>query len=272
MKRTRWSAAALAVATMTIAPAWAETKLSPLPEPRTCLDCCKLPCLEAQLWEARYRRFVYDRMSKLPGIDKRSYLNRESEAKVVSETMKRMFIGNNETCNPAMPSTPTEAVNWGADYGLGTEWNDKGQVDKLNYSLMVDPETCKMNKPNVERFYPSYATCRDIGEAILAHEQQHMKECEARVEAAKKSRKPPAELTPAENAKSEVAGYDREIQKLEQAAKGAAKDCLQGSCKSNQPAFDRTARLLGTDLAKLAGKAKKKPPTNSPTRRRQRGN
>ena len=247
----------------------------PLPEAKSCAECCKLPCIEAQLWEAQYRRAVYDRMSKIKNIDKATYERRQKDLEVTSSAMRSIYVGQNKSCNPWTPKNPEEAKQVGADYGIGTEWglDEKGNqvVDRVNYTLQVDPETCKLNKPTGPDVMPKISTCSAMGEAVVAHEQKHMADCQKRLDAAKKSGKPVDPLTPAQNASSEVAGYDVEIARLEKARKESGVLCDKESCKESKLAFDRTARMLGTDIERIAGKGKKKPASNSPMQRAKKG-
>lgn len=266
MSRTPSWAAVVAVATFALPLAAAARAEATLPAGTSCADCCKLPCIEAQLWEARYRRFVYDRMSKIKNIDKATYEKRQAEMEQLSTFMRAMYVGQNTSCNGWVPKDPQEGQVLGTAHSIGIEWGDQG-VDKINYTLSVDPMTCELNKKTGSEVMPKLSACTGMGEAVVDHEKRHIAECLARVAAAKKSGKPLQPPTPAENATSEVHGYDDEIERLEKARKEAAAPCMKVSCKQNQKAFDRTARLLGTDLEKLVGKAKKKPATNSPTRR-----
>ena len=272
IRRPAVALAALAILAPLAAPVRAQV---PLPEGKSCADCCKLPCIEAQLWEAQYRRSVYDRMSKIKNIDKATYERRQADLEQTSGAMRSIYVGQNESCNPWTPKDPAEAKRVGADYGIGTEWevDKKGnQVPaRVNYTLQVDPTTCKLNKPTAPDVMPKISTCSAMGEAVIAHEQKHMADCQKRADAAKKRGKPADPLTPAQNAASEVAGYDAEIARLEQARKEAAEPCGKTSCKESKLAFDRTARMLGTDIQKIAGKGKKKPASNSPMQRAKKG-
>ncbi|MCM2269915.1 MAG: hypothetical protein NDJ75_07425 [Thermoanaerobaculia bacterium] len=266
MNSHRWWAVALVAAAWTLPFVGVVRAEAALPAGRSCADCCKLPCIEAQLWEARYRRFVYEKMSKIKNLDKAGYEKRQAEMEQLSSFMRAMYVGQNTSCNGWVPKDPQEGQVLGTAHSIGIEWGKEG-VDKINYTLSVDPMTCELNKKGGPEVMPKLSACTGMGEAVVDHEKRHIAECLARVAAAKKSGKPLQPPTPAQNADAEVHGYDDEIARLERARKEAAAPCMKDSCKENPKAFDRTARLLGTDLGQLVGKAKKKPPTNSPTRR-----
>jgi hypothetical protein len=242
-----------------------ETLVAAVPEGKSCADCCMLPCIEAQLWEAGYMRNRYGALSKTKGLTSEQYLAREEEFRTVAQAMRSMYTGQNPTCNWYLPPDEMESRRLFNDYGYKTTWTG-GSITEIQFNLKVDPAKCELTRPQARDLMPKVNTCRGMGDAVVAHEDKHIKECEQRRDAAAKKGRAPAPLTPAENAAAEVRGYDAEIAQLEKSRREAAAPCMKDSCRSKS-SFDRTARGFGTDIRKLLGLSKKKAPSNSPLRR-----
>jgi hypothetical protein len=243
----------------------AESPAAGVPEGKSCADCCKLPCIEAQLWEASYMRNRYQALSKAKGLTPEKYLAREEEFRTVAQAMRAIYTGQNPTCNWYLPPDEWESKRLFNEYGYNTTWVG-GAVTQIQFNLKVDPAKCELTKPQARDLMPKVNACEGMGEAVVAHEDKHIQECEKRRDEAAKKGRAPAALTPAENAAAAVRGYDAEIAQLETSRREAAAPCLKESCKS-KAAFDRTARGFGTDIRKLLGVAKKKAPSNSPLAR-----
>lgn len=232
---------------------------------RSCADCCKLPCIEARIWEAKYMKGVYQNLAAARGISQASYEARENDAKLVSSAMSGMYLGANPACAWDTPD-PRDTTSWRARFqGTGFSIREEGGVENWDFTLKVDPGTCALTHPRAAEVLPTVTPCEGIGRATVAHEQKHIDDCLAH------RKRGGGAITPAQNAQREVAGYQAELAVLEQLRRESAERCTKESCKSSQPQFDRAARLFNTDIRLLLG-LDKKPPSKSPLARgRRRG-
>ncbi|HSM50643.1 MAG TPA: hypothetical protein VLA75_04505, partial [Thermoanaerobaculia bacterium] len=254
-------AAALAAAGGT-PPAWAE---APAAAP-SCADCCKLPCIEAQLFEAKQMQENYRQLAKQKNLTQAAYEEYEKAAAHGAALSKQAALGRNPDCAWYTPNG-TDAIEMREFQfaGFRAERDAKGRITGWDYTMKANPETCGLNAKAVSLF-PRIVSCSAIAEATIAHEERHQSDCEARKRAGKK-------VTLAELALGEAAAYEVEIQRLQAARIEAAQACKQRSCrKDEQPhePWEVTARLLGTDIDKLLG-LDKKPASKSPLARKGAG-
>jgi hypothetical protein len=231
----------------------------------SCADCCKLPCIEAQIWEATYMKGVYKNLAAIPGITKEAYEARESDAKQLSSVMSGMYLGTNPACKWDTPD-PRDTTGWRQRFqGTGFSIREEGGAENWDFTLKVDPATCALTNPRGAEVLPTVTPCEGIGHATVAHEQKHIDDCLAH------KKRGGGPITPAQNAQREVAGYQAELAALDQLRRESAERCAKESCKTSQPQFDRAARLFKTDIRLLLGQGKKKPPSKSPLARGRRG-
>ncbi|HNZ96446.1 MAG TPA: hypothetical protein PKM64_04545 [Thermoanaerobaculia bacterium] len=231
----------------------------------SCAECCKLPCIEAQIWEAKYMKGFYQRLAAIPGLTQEEYERRELDAKQLSSVMSRLYLGTNPSCKWDTPD-PRDPTAWRERFiGTGFSVREQGGIEEWDLTLKVDPETCALTHPRAAEVLPTITPCEGIGRATLAHEQKHIDDCLAR------RKRGGGPLTPAQNARDEVAGYEAELKVLAQLRLAAAAPCVKESCKTTQPQFDRASRLFETDIRLLLG-IDKKPASKSPLARKPKGN
>jgi len=256
-RRAAWLVAALAGAL--VAPGAARAQGG------SCADCCKLPCIEARIWEANYMKGVYRNLAAIPGITQTAYEAREADAKQLSGAMSGMYLGANPACAWDTPD-PKDTIAWRQRFqGTGFSISEEGGVETWDFTLKVDPTTCALTHPRGAEVLPTLTPCEGIGRATVAHEQKHIDDCLAH------KKRGGGAITPAQNAQREVAGYQAELAMLEQLRRESAERCTKESCKTSQAQFDRAARLFNTDIKLLLAKGKKKPPSKSPLARGRRG-
>ncbi|HSM14315.1 MAG TPA: hypothetical protein VLA66_09620 [Thermoanaerobaculia bacterium] len=231
----------------------------------SCADCCQLPCIEARMWQATFMKGFYKKLSKTRGLSVERYLEREADAKQLSEAVSSIYLGANPACawyTPEPNSMEARDLLNNTGFGLRGE----GKYLSWNFTVQVDLEKCEVTKPRALELMPKITSCDGIGNSVVAHEQKHVADCQAHKKKGGKA------LTPAQNAAREVAGYEAEIAELKKARLESAKKCTDGSCKTSQMQFDRAARQFHTDILALVGKGPKKPPSKSPLARARKGN
>jgi hypothetical protein len=251
-------ALALLAALASAPPAGAE---APAQAP-TCADCCKLPCIEAQIMEAKQMRDFYSQLGKRKGMTDAEYETAESEAGQAASKRSAEALGQNASCAWYTPDG-TDSIEM-RKFQLARfrpVKDEAGTIVGWDYTMKANPKTCTINADAAE-LMPRIATCVGIAEATIAHEEKHQATCEAT-----KGKTP----THAEMARDEVAAYDVEIAKLEALRTEAATACRQRSCAANEEAWKRSAENLGTDIEKLLDKGKKKPSRSPLARNRTRG-
>jgi hypothetical protein len=230
----------------------------------TCADCCKLPCVEARIWEARYMRGVYKNLAATRGLTQAQYEARESDAKLTSSAMSGIYLGANPACAWDTPD-PHDTLGWRQRFrDTGFSIQEQGGVESWDFTLKVDPQTCQLTHPRGAEVLPTVTPCDGIGRATVAHEQKHIDDCNAW------KRRGGGALSPMQNAQREVAGYEAELAELEKVRREAAAPCTKKSCESSKLRFDIAARNFGTDIRHILG-LDKKPPSKSPLARSRRG-
>jgi hypothetical protein len=227
---------------------------------QSCADCCKLPCIEAEILKAREQREAYRTMSKRKNWKQAEYDAAEQAAANSAESRRVAVLAGLATCNyyvPAGQSYPEAREFQLAGFKLIRDAG--GRVIGGDYTAKTNLETCRINDKALE-LLPKVSPCGGIGRAVVAHERKHLDDCEARDPAKRK-------LPLDEVAKGEVDGYDVEIAELEKLRGEAAEACFAKSCETAPKDWERAAEKLKTDIYKLTGKTRKKPPTQSPLAR-----
>lgn len=231
----------------------------------SCADCCKLPCIEARIWEATYMKGFYQRLASTKGLTAERYLGRENDAKQLSGAMSGIYLGANPACAWETPD-PRNPTSWRDRFqGTGFTIEEQGGVENWDFTLEVNPETCSLKHPRGAEVLPSVTPCEGIGRSTVAHEQQHIDDCLAH------RKRGGGALTPAQNAQREVKGYERELAELDKVRREAAQACTKTSCKTSGWKWEIAARNFGTDIRKLLGLGAKKPPSKSPLARGRKG-
>ena len=265
-RATRWIAAAACTAALVAAggtpPAGAE---APAAAP-SCADCCKLPCIEAQLFEAKQMQENYRQLAKRKGLTQAEYEQLEAAAAKGAGLSKQAALGRNADCAWYAPDGKDAIEMREFQFaGFHAERDARDRITGWDYTMKVNPETCAL-KDKAVALFPKIVSCGAIAEATIAHERKHQSDCEARKSAGKKA-------TLAELALGEAAAYEVEIQKLQAARIEAAQACKQRSCQKNDKPhepWEVTAQLLGTDIRKLLG-LDTKPASKSPLARKGAG-
>lgn len=265
-RASRWIASAACAAALAAGggapPARAE---APAAAP-SCADCCKLPCIEAQIFEAQQMRENYRQLARQKGLTQATYEEYEKAAAHGAALSKQAALGRNPDCAWYTPNGADAIEMREFQFaGFRAERDARDRITGWDYTMKVNPETCALKDKAVSLF-PRIASCSAIAEATIAHEKRHQSDCEARNRAGKRA-------TLAELALGEAAAYEVEIEKLQAARVAAAQACKQRSCrKDEQPhePWEVTARLLGTDIDTILG-LEKKPASKSPLARKGAG-
>lgn len=227
---------------------------------QSCEDCCKMQCVEAEIVKAKFQREAYRALSQRTKMTLDEYQEQQRRLGAVGESIRVSLLAGLETCNYYIPEGQSYAESHEFQLaGFRVVQDDQGHLLPSNYTLNTNLLTCKANAKALE-LAPKVAPCSGIGDAQVAHERKHMADCD--------KRKPEErELTPAQTAKGEIAGYDVEIAQLETLRKEIAGACNKKSCEVQQSNWDVAANQMGSDILKLLGKSKK-PPSKSPLARK----
>jgi hypothetical protein len=232
---------------------------------QSCNDCCKLPCIEAEIVKAKYQREAYRALAKRKDLTTEQYLDAEATLGAAGEAIRIAAAAGLPTCNYYIPEQQSYAESRQFIMaGFKLRRDEQGRVLPSDYTLRTDPQSCVANSKALE-LAPKVAACAEIGSAQVAHEEKHVADCE-KLPAAARHR------TPSQLAAAEVPGYNAEITALEQARRQAAEACNKTSCKVPQKEWDDAAQRMNTDILTLLGKGPKKPPTKSPLARKTGGN
>ena len=228
---------------------------------QSCGDCCKMQCVEAEIVKAKFQREGYRALSQRKNMTLDDYQTQQRSLGAVGESVRVSLLGGLETCNYYIPADQSYAES--REFimaGFKVTRDDHGNVLPSDYTLNTDLSSCKANSKALE-LAPKVAPCSGIGDAQVAHEMQHVADCDKRDPAKR-------QLTPAQTAAGEIAGYDVEIAQLEKLRKEIAGVCNKTSCKTQQSNWDVAAQQMGSDILKLLGKSPKKPPSKSPLARK----
>jgi len=226
----------------------------------SCADCCMLPCIEGQLWEAAYMKGVYQRMSKIKGLSEAAFAQREADAHQLASAIRGMYVGANPHCAWYMPPQGSPEERRFVLAGYKPIHDASGAVTGWNYDLEMDVKDCTMDKRKLD-IYPSLTPCEGMARAVLDHEQKHIDDCD------RQQTKGLSAPGPAQRAKNEVNGYEAEMNALQQVRRQAAQACTEKSCPDRPWDFERAARLFHTDIQAILGLGKVKSPSKSPLRR-----
>ena len=227
---------------------------------QSCADCCKLPCIEAEILKAREQRDSYLKMSKQKNWTTATYEAAENAAASAAEAKRIAALPGLETCNYYIPENQSYPESREFQMaGFKILRDASGRVTGGDYTAKTNLETCEVNTKALQ-LLPKVAPCEGIGRATAAHEQKHVDDCLERDPA---RRKIPLDQV----AKGEVAGYDVEIAELEKLRNEAAQACFKKSCESTKTDWEKAAEKLKLDIFKLTGTKRKKPSSNSPLAR-----
>ncbi len=237
-------------------------------EAQTCTDCCKLPCIEAEILKAKYQQNFYRQIAKRKNLTAEAYAAEEKAMGAAAEAIRVSSLADLETCNYYVPKKDqcyAEQSHF-RNAGFRVQRDEAGRVQGTSYTVATDIENCVANSDALE-LIPKVTACDGIGRATIAHENKHVADCEAR-RAAKQTLK----LSPAQIAAGEVPGYDVEIAALEEVRLQAALACQQRSCDSDRMPWDKNAEMLGYLIKTIVEKGPPKPPSKSPLARTRKGN
>ncbi len=236
-------------------------------EAQTCADCCKLPCIEAEILKAKYQQSFYRQIAKRKNLTAEAYAAEEKAMGAAAEAIRVSSLGGLDTCNYYVPKKDqcyAEQSHF-RNAGFKVQRDDANRVLGTSYTVTTDIENCVANSDAID-LIPKVTACEGIGRATIAHENKHVADCAAR-RAAKQNLK----LTPAQIAAGEVPGYDVEIAALEEARLESALDCQQRSCDSTKLPWDKNAEMLGYLIKAIVEQGPPKPPSKSPLARPRKG-
>lgn len=259
-------ALAAALALLPVASAAAADECSEA-RPQSCADCCKLPCIEAEILKAKYQQEFYRQIAKRKNLTAEAYAAEEKAMGAAAERIRVSSLGGLDTCNFYVPKK-TQCYAEQAHFrgaGFRVQRDDAGRVLGTSYTVTTNLETCVANA-DAMALIPKVAACEGIGRATVAHENKHVADCVARRDA-----KQNLKLSPAQTAAGEVPGYDVEIAELEKARLEAALDCKQRSCDDAKVPWDKNAEMLGYLINTIVEKGPPKPPSKSPLARGGKG-
>lgn len=225
---------------------------------QSCADCCKLPCIEAEILKAKEQRAAYQQMSKRTNWTKETYEAAERAAGEAAEAKRVAALPGLETCNYYLPenqSYPESKEFILAGFKLRRD--EQGRLLPVDYTLTTDLDRCAANGKALE-LAPRVSPCEGIGRAAVAHEEKHVEDCLVR-------RSGKGRPSYDKVAAGEVRAYDVEIAELERVRLESAEACNEKSCAVKTTDWDRAAEKLKLDVLALLGKPK--PPSNSPLRR-----
>lgn len=235
--------------------------------PQSCADCCKLPCIEAEILKAKYQQEFYRQIARRKNLTAEAYAAEEKAMGTAAERIRVSSLDGLDTCNYYVPKKNqcyAEQAHFRAA-GFRIQRDDAGRLLGTSYNVTTDLENCVANS-DAMALIPQVAACEGIGRATIAHENKHVADCVARREA-----KQSPKLTPAQVAAGEVPGYDVEIAELEKARLEAALACKQRSCDEAKVPWDENAEMLGYLINTIVEKGPAKPPSKSPLARGGKG-
>jgi hypothetical protein len=227
---------------------------------QSCSDCCKLPCIEAEILKATAQRDAYRTMARRKNWTQAEYEAAEQAAATAAESKRVGAVPGLSTCNYYVPenqSYPEQREFQLA--GFRVLRDASGRVVGGDYTPKTNLESCTINEKALE-LLPRVAPCEGIGAAQVNHERKHQDDCRKR---------DPARRRIALNlvAAGEVAAYELEIAELQKLRTEAAEACFDKSCKSAEQDWDRAAEKLKSDIFKLTGRTRKKESSKSPLAR-----
>jgi hypothetical protein len=251
--------------TLLVAAAWASRAAAAgsgyaSPARQTC-DCCKLPCIEAEILKAQEQRAYYADAAKRKSMTAKEYEAGEDEAASKGERERVKYLPGLETCNyyDANLADPIEMRSL-TFAGFVFE-SAGGTIVRTDYTLKTNLETCSLSE-KARQYSPMITPCEGIGAAHVTHEEQHIRDCEERRE----KKLPPR--APWQIAADEVRGYDAEIAKLEDLRFVTAAQCKKASCKSDEADWQRAADELILSVEDVLARGPHKEPSPSPTARK----
>lgn len=235
--------------------------------PQSCANCCKLPCIEAEILKAKYQQDFYRQMAKRKNLTQEAYETEEKAMGTAAEAIRVASLDGLETCNYYVPrkSQCYAEQSHFRNAGFRVRTDDAGRVLGTSYNVTTDIENCVANA-DAMALIPAVSACEGIGRATIAHENKHVADCEARRDAKK-----PMHLTPNQIAAGEVAGYDAELAALDDVRLEAALDCKQRSCDDAKQPWDKNAEQLGYLINDIVAKGPAKAPSKSPLARPAKG-
>jgi hypothetical protein len=233
-----------------------------LPVRQTC-DCCKLPCIEAEIIKAQAQRDYYRDAATNKTMTQAQYEAGELAMGAKAETDRVSRLAGLETCNYFDPNLANrfeqadlERAGFTFDRGKG------GGIVGVSYTLATNLEpVCDLPKKAWE-YAPLVTACEGIGAAQLTHEQVHIDACKDR----RDNHKPPYSK-PWQIAAGEVDGYDAEIAKLEDLRFVAAAQCMRTTCVADEEDWQHAADEMILSVEDVLQRGPHKPAPTSPTAR-----
>jgi hypothetical protein len=220
-------------------------------------DCCKLVCIEAEILKAQSQRDFYKSVAGNAKMTLEEYEAAEADAATKAEGVRVKYAAGVENCNYYNPAEADDIeMRRLTNAGFRFQRDDSGVIVGVSYSLKTNLKECTTSEA-AAKYAPKIAACEGIGAAQVEHERQHVKDCEGRDPAHR-------ELTPAQTAKGELAGYETELQKLEELRFNVAKKCKVLSCWIDEAQWNAAADRMLLFIDDVIQRGRAKPPSKSP--------
>jgi hypothetical protein len=223
---------------------------------KSCADCCMLVCIEAEILKARYQKQEYQKLAQRKGLTKEAYDRAEAEMGAIGERFRTTAAQGLESCNYYVPDAQQSIAEQRRFARAGFKPGD--------YTIATNLESCVINDA-AAGLAPLVTPCSGIGDAQVAHEEQHRADCLARTPEER------AAMTLAQVAAGEAAGYDAEIAALENLRREPAEACKKKSCERSRADWDAAAERLGFQIDQILQAGGTKPASKSPLSRNRGG-
>jgi hypothetical protein len=227
-------------------------------------DCCKLVCIEAEILKAQRQRDYYKSVAGNKKMTLEEYQAGEAAAGQKADAERVQYVGGVEACNYFDPNEADDIeMRRLLNAGFRFQRNEAGIITGASYTLTTNLEKCTTSEA-AAKYAPKLTACAGIGAAQVEHELQHVADCEKRDPAKR-------QLTPAQTAAGELAGYETELRKLEELRLNVAAQCMEGSCKSDEADWNAAADEMLLFIDDVLQRGAPKPPSSSPLSRRSKG-
>jgi hypothetical protein len=232
----------------------------------TCIACCFLPCIEAEMLYVRKARDVFQELANRRTLTAEEYEAEQARQLPPLSQQTRSVARSLTAC--ALKNLPDPAKR--EDYALARRWNSlqwgveqvPNQPGSYRYNYFVKTnDACEINEEQLKE-YRKISPCGGFADAVADHEAAHVKQCEDR-----KKRGLTGPKTPKQVAQNEVGGYDAEYKHLDRLRQQASAACASTPCKDQ--VNEAEAKRLDAELKALKEVAARKP-SGPPRKRRNR--
>jgi hypothetical protein len=231
----------------------------------TCLSCCYLPCIEAEMLYLRKARDVFQQLADRRTLTTQEYEAEQERQLTPIDQQTRSVALTLAAC--ALKNLPNPAKR--EDYVLMRRWNSLNwKVEEVvsqpghnRYDYFVKTsDDCEINEEQLKE-YRTIVPCGGFADAVVDHEGAHVKQCQDR-----KKRGETGPKTPKQFAKNEVGGYDAEYKYLDRLRQLVSTGCSSTPCTDQ--VNEAEAKRLESELTALKEVADRKKPSPPPRKRR----